>query len=129
MPVRMEVGAPLDNNRVEVKANYNGAFNKRFSVDKDKSDEFIKSYKKTYNKISIFDTISMCILGGLGGILGGRIGQNLQSTWARWGLVGLGGIAGWILSAALMSKPLNQMEQNTCAQFGAEVIKPEKRAT
>ena len=40
MPVIMEVSKPLDGNRVEVHANYNGISQKNFSVEKDKAEKY-----------------------------------------------------------------------------------------
>lgn len=121
MPVRMQVGSPIDTNRIEVNANYNGAFTKNFSVDKEKADEFIASYKKTYNKISLIDTAAMCISGGLGGIAGGYLGKSLNG-WRKWGAVALGGLVGWVATAITLAKPLKNMEKSVCEKFGVEII-------
>lgn len=129
MPVKMEVVNPLDNNRVEVKANFDGAYNKRFSVEKDKADEFIASYKKNYNKSSTINMIAMCGFGALGGILFGHFAQNLNGGLKRWGLTAAGGLLGWIIGSMALAKPLRQMEQNVCAKYEAETIKPNRQTT
>lgn len=126
MPVIMEVGKPLDGNRVEVHANYNGISQKNFSVENDKADEFISSYKKTHTKLSIIDTAAMCISGGLGGIAGGFLAKNLNG-WKKWGATALGGLAAWTITAIALSKPLDNMLKNVEKKFGAEIIKPQKK--
>lgn len=121
MPVIMEVSKPLDGNRVEVHANYNGISQKNFSVEKDKADEFISSYKKTHTKLSLIDTAAMCISGGLGGIAGAFLGKNLNG-WKKWGATALGGLAAWTVTAIALSKPLDNMLKNVEKKFGAEII-------
>lgn len=130
MAVIMEVGQSLGNNRVEVKASYNGgAYSKKFSVQDDKTDEFVSSYKKMYNKTSILSTLGMCLLGGLGGIAGGQLAKNAGNSWVRWAAVIGGGIAGYITSAFAFAKPIQNMEQDILNKFGANVIKPEQKST
>ena len=56
MGVKMEVGKPIDNNRVEVNATYDGISRKKFSVPKEKADEFVSTYKKKYRNATILNT-------------------------------------------------------------------------
>ena len=125
MSVIMEVGKPLEGNRVEVNANYDGAYKKKFSVEKEKADTFVSSYKSTYNKISLIQMVAMCLSGGLSGIAGGHLAKNL-SGWKKWGAIALGGLVGWTATALAITKPIQNMEKGVIDKFGAEVIKPEK---
>lgn len=128
MSVIMEVGKPLEGNRVEVNANYDGAYKKKFSVEKEKADTFVSSYKSTYNKISLIQMVAMCLSGGLGGIAGGHLAKNL-SGWKKWGAIALGGLVGWTATALAITKPIQNMEKGVIDKFGAEVIKPEKKTS
>lgn len=123
MAIQMKVGKPLEGNRVEVNATYDGAYKKNFSVEQENADTFVASYKSTYKKISLINTLGMCILGGLGGVAGGRLAKDVTG-WKKWGAIALGGLAGWITTALTLTKPLNDMEKGVCKKFGAEVIKP-----
>ncbi|MCM1010194.1 MAG: hypothetical protein NC390_04890 [Fusobacterium sp.] len=122
MAVELEVGKPIDNNRVEVRATYNGASRRNFSVQQDKSDEFVSSYKKLYNKASIISTLGMCVLGGLGGVAGGQLAKNASNSWVRWGAVIAGGLAGYISAIFASAKPIQNAEKNMLNKFGAEEI-------
>lgn len=125
MSIIMEVGKPLEGNRVEVNANYDGAFKKKFSIEQEKADTFVSSYKSTYNKISLIQTIAMCLSGGLGGVAGGHLAKSLTG-WKKWGAIALGGLAGWVATALALTKPLQNMEKGVIDKFGAQVIKPQK---
>lgn len=122
MAVELEVGKPIDNNRVEVRATYNGANRRNFSVQQDKSDEFVSSYKKLYNKASIISTLGMCVLGGLGGVAGGQLAKNANNSWVRWGAVIAGGLTGYISAIFASAKPIQNAEKNMLDKFGAEEI-------
>ncbi len=122
MAIQLEVGKPIDNNRVEIHATYNGASRRNFSVQQDKSDEFVSSYKKLYNKASILSTLGMCVFGGLGGIAGGQLVKNTSNNWVRWGAVIGGGLVGYISSVFAFAKPIQNAEQNMLNKFGAEEI-------
>lgn len=129
MSVRMQIGQPLGNNRVEVTATYDNRFDRKFSVAEDKADEFVATYKSKYNKASILSTIGMCLLGGLGGVAGGQLAKNAGSSWVRWGAVIGGGMLGYITSMFIASKPINDMDKNLTTKFGAEEIKQQPKTS
>lgn len=125
MGVKMEVGKPIDNNRVEVNATYDGISRRKFSVPKEKADEFVSTYKKKYRNATILNTVSMCLLGGLGGILGGQLAKNASQSWVRWTAVIGGGLLGYISSMILTAKPMINMDKNVQKQFEAQELKPD----
>lgn len=124
MSVKLEVGQPLGNNRVEVNATYNGYQTKKFSVPEDKNDEFVSSYKKLATKVSILSTLGMCITGGLGGIAGGQLAKNASNNWVRWGAVIGGGLVGYISAMFATAPFITNMEKNVLNKFGAEEVNP-----
>jgi len=126
MSVQFEVGKPLGNNRVEVNATYDGISRRKFSVPEDKADEFVSTYKSKYNKASIFSTLGMCILGGLGGVAGGQLAKNASNSWVRWGAVIAGGLVGYVTSMFLAAKPIANLDKSITTRYGAEEIKPSK---
>ena len=125
MGVKMEVGKPIDNNRVEVNATYDGVSRRKFSVPKEKADEFVSTYKKKYRNATILNTLSMCLLGGTGGIIGGQLAKNASQNWVRWTAVIGGGLLGYIASIALSAKPMINMDKNVQKQFDAQELKPD----
>jgi len=125
MAVTLEIGKPLENNRVEVSATYNGTSRRKFSVEQNKADEFVSTYKKKYNTASILSTIGMCILGGTGGVIGGQLAKNAGSSWMRWTAVIAGGLVGYLASMIAFSKPIINMDKNIQKQFDAQEIKPD----
>ena len=125
MGVKMEVGKPLENNRIEVNATYDGISRRKFSVPQEKADEFVSTYKKKYRNATILNTISMCLLGGAGGVLGGQLAKNAGQNWVRWAAVIGGGLLGYISSMILTAKPMINMDKNIQKQFNVQELKPD----
>lgn len=125
MGVKMEVGKPLDNNRVEVNATYDGISRRKFSVPQEKADEFVSTYKKKYRNATILNTISMCLLGGAGGVLGGQLAKNASQSWVRWASVIGCGLLGYMASMILTAKPMINMDKNVQKQFDVTELKPD----
>ena len=123
MGVKLEVGKPLENNKVEVNATYDGTSRRKFSVPQEKADEFVSTYKKKYTQATILSTIGMCLAGGAGGIIGGQFVKNTSKSWVRWTSVIGCGLLGYITSMILTAKPLINMDKNIQKQFGAEELK------
>ncbi len=123
MSIVMQIGQPLENKHVEVSATYNGSGTKNFSVPEDKADEFVSTYTKKFNKASVYSTLGMCLLGGLGGLAGGQLSKNSQSKALRWTAIIGGGIAAYFVSMALLAKPIINLDKKLQAEFGAKEIK------
>lgn len=122
MAVRMEIIQPIANNRVEVQAEYNGVYTKKFSVEKEKADEFVSSYKSFYNKASMLTTLGTCLMGGIGGVAAGFLTKNL-SGWKSWAAIIGGGLIGYTAATIASAKPMADKEKAITEKFGAEVIK------
>ena len=122
MAVELEIGKPLENNRVEVRASYNVG-RRNFSVPEDKADEFVSTYRKKYNTASLISVACTGILGAAGGFLGDKLAKN-ATGWKQWAAVIAGGIAGYITATLLSIKPMTNLDKNIQAKFGAEEIKP-----
>ncbi len=123
MAIIMQVGKPIDANRVEVNATYNNGVKQNFSVEKEKADTFAASYKESLKKSNLILNLTWLLSGGLGGILGGQLAKNITG-WKKWGAIVVGAIATSTIVSSIVLKPLENKQQKILDSFGAKIIPP-----